>query len=114
MIALTLALSLLAPQQTTDDQLVSWLKTAAIPISTTAPGTNLKDLAPLKTTLANVHIVGMGEATHGSREFFQMKYRMFQLLVQELGFEVFALEGSLPETVAMDRFVTKGDRDASY
>ena len=37
-------------------------------------------------------IIGLGEATHGTREFFKMKHRIFQYLVQNYGFDAFLLD----------------------
>jgi erythromycin esterase len=42
-------------------------------------------------------VVALGEAAHGTREFFHFKHRLFEYLVSELGFSVFALEAALGE-----------------
>lgn len=73
---------------------IGWLKTNAIPLKTVEAGTDFTDLQPLKKTFQDVRFVGLGEATHGTREFFQVKHRLLEFLVRELGFRVFALEGS--------------------
>lgn len=53
----------------------------------------------------------MGESTHGQREVFQMKHRMFQFLVEKQGFTVLALEASMPNCQAMDDYVLTGQGD---
>ena len=53
----------------------------------------------------------MGEATHGTREFFQYKHEMMRYLAEELGYRIFAIEGSMPEAIAVDRFVRFGEGD---
>lgn len=73
---------------------IGWLKTNAIPLKTVEVGTDFSDLQPLKKTFQAVQFVGLGEATHGTREFFQVKHRLLEFLVRELDFRVFALEGS--------------------
>jgi erythromycin esterase len=73
---------------------ISWLKTNAIPLKTVEAGNGFADLQPLKKILKDVRFVGLGEATHGTREFFQVKHRLLEFLVREMGFRVFALEGS--------------------
>lgn len=73
---------------------IGWLKTNAIPLKTVEAGNGFADLQPLKKTFQNVRFVGLGEATHGTREFFQVKHRLLEFLVREMGFRVFALEGS--------------------
>lgn len=94
-----------------DAEVVDWLKTKAVQLTTVEAGKGLADMAPLATTLKDAQIVGMGESTHGSREIFQMKHRMFEFLVQKLGFRVFGLEASMPDCVAMDTYVLTGKGD---
>lgn len=73
---------------------VGWLRTSAIPIKTVEAEQGFADLQPLKQVLANVQFVGLGEETHGTREFFQIKHRLLEFLVREMDVRVFAIEGS--------------------
>lgn len=59
------------------------LKGAVIPLKTVKAENGFKDLEPLKTILKDKKIVAMGEATHGTKEFFQMKHRMLEFLVEK-------------------------------
>jgi erythromycin esterase len=56
-------------------------------------------------------VVGLGEATHGSREFFQLKHRVLEYLVERKGFTVFAIEASYPESLAVNDYVLHGTGD---
>jgi erythromycin esterase len=69
-------------------------------------------MAPLKARLQGARIVAMGEATHGTREFQQLKARMFRFLAEELGFTVFGIEGNWPESLTVNRYVLGGNVDA--
>lgn len=71
---------------------VKALKENIIPISTVEAGSGFEDLMPLKDILKDKKIVAMGEATHGTSEFFKMKHRFFKFLVEEMGYRVFAME----------------------
>lgn len=71
---------------------IRWIQSNAIPISTVEPNEDFSDLQPLKPILSGVDIVGLGEATHGTREFFQFKHRLLRFLVIELGFTTLAFE----------------------
>ncbi len=71
---------------------VKALKKSVIPISTVEAGNGFKDLMPIKEILKDKKIVAMGEATHGTSEFFKMKHRFFEFLVEEMGYRVFAME----------------------
>jgi erythromycin esterase len=57
---------------------IQWLKANAIPFDTTEPNHSFEDLMPLKTIIGDARIVALGEATHGTHEFFQMKHRMLE------------------------------------
>jgi erythromycin esterase len=57
--------------------------------------------------LSDCKIVGMGEATHGTKEFFQLKHRIFKYLVENYEFKIFAFEADMAESFYVDNFVTK-------
>lgn len=87
------------------EAVVDWIKGNAIPISSAVPTGSFSDLEPLRELIGDARVVALGEATHGTREFFQMKHRLLRFLVQEMGFNVFAMEASMPESVRIDRYV---------
>lgn len=89
----------------------SWLSSVAKPFSSDVPGSNLDDLAELGTIIGTARVAAFGEATHGTREFFRMKHRAFEYLVERHGFTHFTIEATMPESRAMDRFVTLGEGD---
>lgn len=84
----------LAEEKRKQQAVVKWLKDTLIPIKTVEAGNDFADLQPLKRILKDVRFVGLGEETHGTREFFQFKHRMLEFLVREMGFRVFAIEAS--------------------
>lgn len=90
---------------------VEWLRTHAIPFNTTAAGNGFADLQLLEQTFGNARIVSLGEGTHGTREFFQMKHRLLEFLVEEMGFTHFAIEGSMPEAYRINEYVLTGVGD---
>jgi len=90
---------------------VAWLKSAARPFTTEVAGAGLNDLAELGTILNGARIAAFGEATHGSREFFRMKHRAFEFLVETQGYTHFLIEATMPEARVIDRFVTHGEGD---
>lgn len=99
------------PTESSREAAITWMKQAAIPLTTVEAGHGFSDLQPLKPWLASARIVGLGEATHGTREFFQLKHRMFEFLVTELGFTVFGIEANFTEAVAVDHYVMTGEGD---
>jgi erythromycin esterase len=93
------------------EEVVAWLRANAIPIRTAEAGHGFDDLAPLKSVIGNARVVALGEATHGTREFFQLKHRMLEFLVEEMGFTVFAIEATMPEAFDVNRYVLTGKGD---
>ena len=88
-----------------------WLGERAIPLSSVRAGAGFDDLRPLRSILKDVRVVGLGEATHGTREFFQFKHRMLEFLVKEMGFTVFAIEASYPACWNINEYVLTGKGD---
>jgi erythromycin esterase len=93
------------------DEVLAWLKANAVKLASVQPGASFRDMAPLKAWLKDAQVVAMGEATHGTREFQQYKYRMLQFLVEELGFTVFGIEANWPESLSVNDYVLGGDGD---
>lgn len=85
------------------------LATHATPLKTTDLDAPLSDLDPLRDRLADATVIGLGEATHGTREFFELKARLIRYLVAELGCRLVALEADFAATLAADAYVARGD-----
>jgi erythromycin esterase len=90
----------------------NWLSQNAHPLSSTQAGTGFEDLQWLKPVLKDTRFVGLGEATHGTHEFFQMKHRMLEFLVKEMGFTAFAMEASTAGCYNINNYVLYGKGDA--
>lgn len=91
---------------------LAWLRKSAIPLKTAEPGP-LDDLAPLGAIVGDARVVALGEATHGTREFFQLKHRIVQDLVEKKGFTVFAIEATMPGTMTVNDYVVDGKGSAT-
>jgi erythromycin esterase-like protein len=90
---------------------VDWAKRHAIPLKTVEAGHGFEDMEPLRGVVDSARIVALGEATHGTREFFQMKHRMVEFLATQMGFTIFSIEANLPEASRLNDFVVKGNGD---
>ncbi|MBD0332491.1 MAG: erythromycin esterase family protein [Chitinophagaceae bacterium] len=84
---------------------INWFKQSGFRISSTEPGNNFQDLQPLKTILQNVAVVGLGEATHGTQEFFSMKHRLIQFLVTEMNYTAICIEGSFAKAQKINDYI---------
>ncbi|WP_271783266.1 erythromycin esterase family protein [Aquimarina algiphila] len=76
------------------DSVISWIKDESISLKSVTAETGLTDLMGLKAILKDVQIVGLGETSHGTKEIFEMKHRILEFLVKEMGFTIFAIEAS--------------------
>jgi erythromycin esterase len=92
-----------------EEWVVEWLRDAVTVLDSPEPDAGLADLEPLTGAFADRSVVGLGEATHGTREFFQLKHRLVRLLVETLDFRVFALEANFSETLAINDYVLRGE-----
>lgn len=71
----------------------------------------LRDLRPLEKAVGSATIVGVGEATHGSSEFFTTKHRLFRYLVEHQGFTTYALEANWSAGLRLNDHVLYGKGD---
>jgi erythromycin esterase len=102
-----------AADQPAPREVIDWLDANAIPLATTEAGHGFDDMQPLKQVVGDARIVALGEATHGTREFFQLKHRIFEFLATEMGFTVFAKESGYPAALAIDDYVLHGWGDSA-
>ncbi|WP_267717363.1 erythromycin esterase family protein [Streptomyces sp. CoH17] len=93
------------------DRTVRGIERSAHVLRTTDPGSRLRDLDALDPMVGNAQVVGLGEATHGSREFFRMKHRVLRHLVRQKGFRAFALELPWSSGLRLDDYVVHGKGD---
>ncbi|MFI1524645.1 erythromycin esterase family protein [Kitasatospora cineracea] len=84
----------------------------ARPLRTTEARGGTADLRALGAMIGDAKVVGLGEATHGSHEFFAMKQRVLRYLVEEKDFTAFALEASWSSGLQIDAYVQGGPGEA--
>lgn len=85
-----------------------WIGRNANTLKSVDAGTGFEDLQPLKSILQDVSVLGMGESTHGTSEFFRFKHRMFEFLVKEMGYSSFYLEASASRCRYINDYVLFG------
>jgi len=90
---------------------IQWLRTHAVVLGTTDPSSDLADLQPLAPVIGDARIVGVGEATHGTREHFLYKHRLLRFLVRQKNFRALAFESPWPTGLALNEYVLGGDGD---
>jgi len=63
--------------------------------------------------LAQARIVMLGEASHGTKEFYTWRSRISQKLIQEHGFNVIAVEGDWPDASKIDNYIQKSSASSA-
>lgn len=58
-------------------------------------------------------LVLLGEASHGTHEFYDARARISRRLITELGFDAIAVEADWPDAYRVNRYVRGDDKDAS-
>ncbi|PXX98804.1 hypothetical protein DF185_15620 [Marinifilum breve] len=74
-------------------------------LSTEANWENNSDLSAIDNLVQDKKIIALGEATHGTKEFFTTKHRLIQYLVEEHDFRVFVIEDGYANTHLVNEFV---------
>jgi erythromycin esterase-like protein len=69
------------------------------------------DLDPLLERIGDARYVLLGEATHGTHEYYAWRTEISKRLIQEKGFSFLAVEGDWPDCYRVNRYV-KGDPEA--
>lgn len=63
----------------------------------------------LNDEFTNIEVIGVGEATHGTSEFFTFKAELFKYLVQNQGFMIFGLEAQAAEAMEINDYINGKD-----
>lgn len=73
-----------------------------------------QDYDALLNHIADASVVLLGEATHGTHEFYETRATITKRLIQEKGFNVIAIEGDWPDTYRINRYINnEGDDNSS-
>jgi protein-L-isoaspartate(D-aspartate) O-methyltransferase len=67
--------------------------------------TESANLGPLLDRVGNARLVLIGEASHGSSEFYRLRARITRELIERKHFNFVAIEGDWPDAARIDHFV---------
>jgi erythromycin esterase-like protein/adenine/guanine phosphoribosyltransferase-like PRPP-binding protein len=84
----------------TEQRLAQLVKAAAIGLD----GAD-RDYDALMSVVGDARVVLLGEATHGSHEFYRERARITRRLIEELGFSAVAVEADWPDAYRVNRYV---------
>jgi len=87
-------------------ELIAGMRELSLPLRTP------EDLDPLLDRIGDARYVLLGEASHGTAEYYLWRMSISQRLIREKGFSFIAVEGDWPDCYRVNRFV-KGLSDVS-
>jgi protein-L-isoaspartate(D-aspartate) O-methyltransferase len=74
---------------------------------------NSADLSPLIERVGEASVVLIGEASHGTSEFYRLREAITRRLIAEKGFTIVAAEADWPDAARIDHYVRHRDAPAS-
>jgi erythromycin esterase-like protein len=93
----------MAPEST-----LNAINRAAIPLTF-----NSDDYDPLLRWIGSRQLVLIGEASHGTHDFYRERALITRRLIQEKGFNAVAIEGDWPDAARVHRFIQGESNDAT-
>jgi erythromycin esterase-like protein len=89
-------------------------RTAALAIRTAARplAGGPQDFDALLELIGNARVVLLGEASHGTHDFYRVRAEITKRLIREKGFAAVAIEGDWPDAFRVDQFVRAEGADA--
>lgn len=72
------------------------------------------DLQPLLDRIGKARLVLIGEATHGTSEFYRIRAAITKALVEQKDFSFIAIEADWPDAYRIHDYVTHKERDEPY
>ena len=89
------------------DTVAQALHEAAIPLTGGS-----SDYDPLLELIGDARVVLLGEATHGTHEFYRERARITRRLIEEKGFTTVAVEADSPDAYRVNRWIRGAGDDA--
>ena len=88
------------------------LKSHIYPITKNALKNDSSECIFLNEKLKKAEVIGLGEATHGTKEFFELKSRVFKYLVQNQNVKLFGIEANFAACYDINKYVLTGEGNA--
>ena len=93
--------------KTTNAALIETVRNAAHPLTGAA-----NDYDPLLDLIGDAHLVLLGEASHGTHDFYRERTEITKRLIEEKGFAAVAVEADWPDAYRVNCYVRGGGNDA--
>jgi erythromycin esterase len=99
------ATAILASRQKSRDEATMWLAARSVGLPPFDLIVEQKKLPAFDSVAERAHVIGLGEATHGSREFGDIRLALTKRLIEGHGYRVVALEASASAMRILEPYV---------
>lgn len=96
-----------------EDELRDSLAETVTPLESVDPDAEAGDLDAIGESIGDADVIGLGEASHGTREFFRFKHRLFRHLVDAHGVRMLGFEANGAAFLDVNDYVLGGDGTAA-
>src|SRR3954466_12751767 len=86
--------------------LLETIRASAYPVEGAA-----RDFDPLLEMIGDARYVLLGEASHGTHEFYKARAEITKRLIREKGFSLVAWEADWPDALRVNRYIRGGGLD---
>jgi erythromycin esterase-like protein len=93
------------PAMLDESKAINTISQLAYPLNSKA------DLDPLFDRIGDANIVMLGEASHGTHEYYTWRAHITKKLIEEKGFNFIAVEGDWPDCYRLNRFIKGYDTE---
>jgi Erythromycin esterase homolog len=91
-------------------KIANWITKHAIPIETLELNTiNNDDFKQIVNAFKDKRVIGLGDGTHGTKEFFLLKHRLLKYMIDNENCKAIALEMPIDVGVHINNFVKTGE-----
>jgi erythromycin esterase len=87
------------------DEAITYIQERSLPLRSP------DDLDPLMDRIGNARIVMLGEASHGTHEYYSWRSHITKRLIKEKGFDFVAVEGDWPDCYKLNRYIKGYTKD---
>jgi erythromycin esterase len=85
-----------------------WLRENSLELASSDLVADTSDLQPVRTWLTGVKLIGLGDGTHGTHEYYTIKKRLIEFLAREEGVTVVMFEGGWAEFNEITHYLLTG------
>ncbi|KPK84747.1 MAG: hypothetical protein AMS27_09080 [Bacteroides sp. SM23_62_1] len=96
-----------------DNEHKTWLQQHVVVINSADPDIPENNFSLLAEKIGDARIVGLGEANHGTTEFWGIRQKISEYLIEEMGFRGILMEAGFPNSLYINEYITKGEGTAS-